>query len=891
MQPHAVAIKELKDKLKTDDDGLSDSEAGKRLEKHGPNALEESSGPSVIEIFLDQFKDYLVYILLVAIIFSLGVGLFPGESPRYHEAAIIAIIVFSNGLLGFYQDFRAEQSLAKLTEQTSPSATVIRGGEEREIDSEDLVPGDLILLDQGDLVPADARLLDVESLATNEAPITGESEQVHKGTDPVDSESVLAEQTNMVFKGTNVVRGRGRAIVTATGMNTAIGEIAGELQLLGDEKTPFQREVEDLGRSLGLLITGFVLLITLIQGTVTGMDPITLFLLAIGLVVAAIPESLPVVVTFALARGSRRMMNRDALVRRLPVVESLGSVNYIVTDKTGTLTQGTMTVRKLFYAGHDITVSGSGTDTEGDFMEDGESVTDNDYEELLRCGLYCNNAREVGDGFEGDPTEVALVVAARKAGVTPSVDRQRSIPFSSDRKRMTTISEDNKAYMKGAPDTVIERCDRIATEGGVRELTDEDREKVQNKVDEYANEALRVLGFASKTVDDSGADEETIEDGMVFLGLQGMIDPPREEVKDAVKDCRDAGIKVVMATGDDVTTASAIGEELGFTPEGAVTGKEIEKMGDDELMNVTQSTEIFARVSPKHKVRILDSLKNQDLEVAMTGDGVNDAPALKDSDVGIAMGQQGTEVAQQSSDIVLRDDNFVTIRDAIKEGRTIFDNIRKVTNYLLSTNAAEVMFVFLGALIGSLFFREAFSVQHVDAVVLTAVMILWVNFSTDGPPSIAMASDESVPGVMDRPPRRPDEPIIDAQMISMIAVTGPLAALVYLPTFFKNVKQFQLAQSTLFTSLAVFELIMVQIVRRQYKLSLLKNGWLMASLAVAFIAQLAILYTPLANWFEVVSLGLNQWIKIVVASMIFIISIVLYQWISLTVFGPRRGAE
>lgn len=886
LHEHASSVSDVLAAYDTDESGLSSAEVTERFETYGKNRIERQEAPSALEILLDQFRDYLVYILFVALVLSLGVGAIPGESPRYGEAVIISLILVGNGLFGFFQDYRAEQSIAELQKMSMPSVTVLRDGSKVEVDATELVPGDIVFLEQGDAIPADARVIKSDSLATIEAPLTGESTQVRKSTETVAPETPVAERQNMIFKGTDAARGQGVAVVTQTGMDTQLGDIADELQTTEDERTPFQKEVDDLGRRLGILISGFVVVLAFIQGVVTGTDWFTLALLAIGLVVAAIPEALPVIVTFALALGSRRMLDQNALVRRLPVVEALGSVNYIITDKTGTLTQGEMTVTRLFAAGSDHKFS--------ELQEHSDlSDTDNPVADVLRCGVYCNNAEQTEDGYTGGPTEVALLRAGHQVNISARDERTRLIPFDSDRKRMTTIIDDDTAYMKGAPEIVLERCDRLRTEDGVEELTDADREQIEQQITTYANDALRVLAFARKQVEDPDANEEDIESGMILLGIQAMIDPPREEVKEAVTDCRNAGIQVVMATGDDKQTARAIGRNLGFDDSKVYTGSEIEQMGEDKLRDVVRDTEIFARVSPSHKVQILRILQDLGYNVAMTGDGVNDAPALKSSDVGIAMGIQGTDVAKKSSDIILQDDNFVTIRNAVREGRTIYDNIQKVTNYLLSTNAAEVLFVFIGALIGSLFFQEEFSAT--EGVVLTAVMILWVNFITDGPPAIALAADKTMPDVMNRPPREPDESIIDKTILGMTAGTGIIASVVFLPLFFFYVgadpAEFILAQTVLFTALAMFEIAMVQVVRREYNLSIVSNRWLILAVGVAFVFQLLILYTPLADLFDVVAIGIEPWILIGAALVVFLILIIGYQKLLLRRLGRRDEFE
>ena len=861
MDWHSKDLEEVFSDLNSSKEGLSSDEADERLEENGENRITSENEVSKLDIFISQFQDNLIYLLMVAGLLSVAIGFLPGHSPEYFEAGIIFLILFANGTFGFLQDYRAEKSIEALKKMSSPDAVVKRDGKKIEVDSAEVVPGDIIFLEQGDAVPADARVLEAESLHTNESALTGESGNVQKEPGKVDEEAAVADRSNMIFMNTHVVKGRGKAVVTDTGMDTEVGDIAQELEDAEEKQTPFQEEVDDMGRKIGGLVIGIVSLVAVIQVLLTGADAMTILLLAIGLSVAAIPESLPAIVTLTLALGSKKLLKKNALVRKLPVVEALGSINYIVTDKTGTLTEGVMTVENLYYQGEEFEVTGTGISTEGEFMKDG-AESDTDYlRPLLECGFYCNNSEKAeGDSekdFRGEPTEVALLISGLKADLENDKERVKSIPFSSDRKRMTVVTEDNEAYMKGAPETVLERCDRILIDGEEKELTDERREEILDKNHEFASEALRVLGFANKKVDNLDAEDDEIESEMVFLGLQGMMDPAREEVNDAVADCRTAGIGVIMATGDNIETAKAIGEELGFDPEGALTGNEIDDLTDEELEEKVMDVEIFARVSPSHKVRISKALQNQGYNVAMTGDGVNDAPALKNSDVGIAMGERGTDVAKKSSDMILQDDNFVTIRDSISEGRHIFDNIRKVTNQLLSTNSGEVMFVFLGTLIGGLFFPEYFATS--ESVVLTAVMILWVNFASDGPPAIALGEDPKVEGIMERSPRDPDEPILDRKILAMIAFTGPMAAAVMLPLFFLNIENFVLAQTMLFMALAFFELEMFQVIRRDYGLKLLDNKWLIGALGVSTLSHLAIIYTPIAGLFGVTPLGLEHW--------------------------------
>ncbi|MFP4045758.1 MAG: cation-translocating P-type ATPase [Candidatus Aenigmatarchaeota archaeon] len=893
MSWHGKTLEEVFSDLGTSKEGLSEKEAERRLEEEGENRIKSDQTTSPFRILLDQFDDNLIYLLMAAAFLSVFVGFLPGHEPRYMESIIIFVILLANGLFGFYQDYKAEKSIAALKKMASSQTNVIRDGERIEVDSEKVVPGDVVQLEQGDAVPADARLIEVESLATDESALTGESVNVSKKLCTLEDDISVADRENMVFKNTHVVKGRGKAVIVETGMGTEMGSIAKELEEVEERETPFQVEVDEMGRKIGYIVIGIVLMVALFQFLLTGATPITIFLMAISLAVAAIPESLPAIVTFTMALGSRKMLEKDALVRRLPVVEALGSVNYIVTDKTGTLTEGTMTVEKLYFQNEDYEVTGKGTETEGKFLKGDEVVGGDELRPLLECGVYCNNAEPAGKksekDFHGSPTEVAILVSGMKAGLEDDKERVRSVPFSSHRKRMTVVTEDMTAYMKGAPEVVLEKCDRILEDGEVRELTEEKRKEIIEKNHEFAGEALRVLAFARKEVEDEGVEDEELEEGMVFLGLQGMIDPPRKEVRGAVKDCREAGIKVVMATGDNVETAKAVGKELGFDPEKAMTGQELENISDGELKEKVQEVEIFARVSPHHKVRILDALQHQNFNVAMTGDGVNDAPALKDSDVGIAMGMRGTDVAKKSSDMILQDDNFVTIRDSISEGRHIFDNIRKVTNQLLSTNSGEVMFVFLGTVIGGLFFHQYFTGPN--PVVLTAVMILWVNFASDGPPAMALGEDPKVEGIMKRKPRGRDESIIDKKVLAMILATGPLAALIMLPLFFIHIENFVLAQTMLFISLALFEIMMFHIIRRDYNLTLWENKYLLGGIVAASLSHLFVLYTPLSNYFGVIPLGLGEWGQIGLVLIAFGVVETLYTRLLSKKYETREFSE
>ncbi|MFB6245505.1 MAG: cation-translocating P-type ATPase [Candidatus Nanohaloarchaea archaeon] len=859
MASHDSSIDEVYSELETEDSGLSEDEARRRLESNGKNVIEDKSSVSPARILLDQFTDFLIYLLILAMLISLGVGLLPGHEPEYVDAGLIFFILMANGIFGFIQDYKAEKSIKALKDLSTPKATVKRDGERQEVDSRDIVPGDIVLLEQGDAVPADARVIESRNLETDESSLTGESTSVSKSPEPVEEDTPLAERSSMVYMNTTVVKGRGKALVTDTGMDTEVGEIAEEINEADDSKTPFQREVDEIGKKIGYGISAVITLVAVTQLLFTSASPVSILLVAVTLAVAAVPEGLPAVVTLTLALGSKKMLKKDALVRSLPVVESLGSVDTIVTDKTGTLTEDSMTVKKVYFEGREYSVTGQGVKTTGEILLDGKESAD-EVRPLLECGYLCNNARRDSEGeYTGDPTEIALRVSGEKGGVDEEHEIEHEVPFSSDRKRMTVVDGSGTAFMKGAPETVLKRCDTVLSEGEEVELTEEKREEIIEKNEEFASDALRVLGFARKKNAGDQSDEE-IESGMTFLGLQGMIDPPRTEVREAVEDARNAGISVVMATGDNVTTAKAVGEEVGFDPEGATTGSEVEEMSEEELKDAVQEVEIFARVSPQHKVRIAEALKSSGNNVAMTGDGVNDAPALKTSDVGIAMGQRGTDVAKQSADMVLQDDNFVTIRDAIAEGRGIFDNIRKFVNYLLSANAGEVLVVFMGVMLGAILFPDVFS-GNAEALILTPVMLLWINFITDGMPALALGADPRSEGIMERPPRGSDEPVINKRMIASIVGIGAVMTATGLPVFFYGLKEFGLAaaQTMLFTLLVLVEMVRMQIIRKRYDQKLRSNNWLVGALAGSVLLQMVVLYTPLSGVFKVAALNAEMW--------------------------------
>jgi len=886
---HSLSVEDALDRLETDATGLGADEASDRLDAYGPNEIAATDDVSPLRIFLSQFQDFLIYLLVLAAALSLGIGLLPGYDPHYADAALIVLILLANGVFGFVQDYQAEKSIAALRELSSPEATVLRDGDPVAVDATTVVPGDVIVLEQGDAVPADSRLVDIAGLETDESALTGESTSVAKSVDPVDADTPLAERTDMVYMNTSAVKGRGRAVVVRTGMDTEVGSIATQIQMAPDEPTPFQAEVDHLGKQIGYGVVALIAVVAAVQVALTAASPLTILLVGVTLAVAAVPEGLPAVVTFTLALGSRRLVERNALVRRLPVVESLGSVDTILTDKTGTLTENRMTVTRLYAGGESYALdttaeraasegtAGADESNTETVLTDGDPADSDAITPLLRCGALCNNATRAPESeatYRGDPTEIALLAAAADAGIEADAERVREIPFSSERGRMTVLVDDDPltAYTKGAPEVVLERCDRVLEDGAISPLTDERREAILETNEAFAGDALRVLGFASKDVADANAGDDAVEQGMVFLGLQGMLDPAREEVPGAVADCRDAGIRVVMVTGDNVETAKAIGKDVGFDPTGALTGREIEGRSDEDLQQTVEEVEVFARVNPEHKVRILRALQANGHTVAMTGDGVNDAPALRTADVGIAMGQRGTDVAKGASDMILQDDNFATIRDAVAEGRGIFDNIRKFVNYLLSANAGEVLVVFLGVLLGTVLFPDLFAER--EALVLTPVMLLWINLVTDGLPALALGADPKAEGVLERPPRPPEESVIDPRTIASIAAIGVVMTVTGLALFFYGLAataDLIRAQTLLFTFLVVVEVVRIQVIRSRYDLSILSNPWLLGAITVTLLLQLLVLYTPLNDVFAVQPLPLGDWLPVAVAFVGFLV--------------------
>ncbi|WP_276252229.1 cation-translocating P-type ATPase [Haloarcula rara] len=832
-QPHSHAPAAVLAAQDTDRTGLSETQAAERLDAYGPNEVEGGGSRSAADIFLAQFDSVLIWVLVVAAALSLWAG-------HAVDAVLIAVIVLANGLFGFVQDYRAEESLAALRELAAPTTTVRRDGEPVSLPAPRLVPGDVVELAGGDVVPADCRLLEARSLEVDEAALTGESVPVSKSVPPVPADTPLAERPSMVYRGTNVSRGSGVAVVTGTGMDTEVGAIAGELAGTAETDTPLQAELDRLGRLLGLgviVLAALVVPLLLARGT----DPVQSALTAISLAVAAVPEGLPAVVTLTLALGVRRMAEANALVRRLPAVEALGAVDTICTDKTGTLTEGRMSVTRCWVNDSVVSPGGSADSPEAERVD-----------RLLRAGTLCNDAT----AESGDPTEQAIVLAAEKRGIDVETLREQrprtgEIPFSSERKWMGTVHDD-EVFVKGAPTVVVEKSSRVLTADGPEPLTDTDADRIHERVDAFADDALRVLAVAVGERDiverDVTGDPVDISDGLTFVGLVGMLDPPREEVAAAVDATQRAGIEVKMVTGDNARTAAAIGESLGLG--GAVTtGRDIEGLTDEQLRERVESVDVFARTSPAQKVRILQALQSGGHIVAMTGDGVNDAPALKNADIGVAMGVRGTDVAKQASDIVLLDDDYATIERAVERGRAIFDNVWKFVAYLLSANVAEVAIVFLASLLGYL--------------VLPAVQLLWINLLTDGLPALALGADPQRGDVMGQPPRDPDRGIVDPEMLGLIGGLGTVSTVAILGLLLFTLdgapSVTAYVMTMVFTTFVVLEFEKLYVIRWLRETPTLSNGWLAAAVAGSLALQLAVLYTPLNDYFGTVPLGPLDW--------------------------------
>ena len=880
---HTMETAAVLTQLRSSPAGLSDEEARTRLEQHGPNELTEGHRVSPLKIFFDQFKNILIIILLVAV----GLSALLGESI---DAIVIgAILLFAIGL-GFIQEYRAERAMEALKRMAAPTATVIRGGEEQEIPSREVVPGDIIVLGTGDKIPADARIMEAVNLKADEASLTGESIPVEKTAVLLEGDIEVAERRNMVFMGTAAVYGRGRGAVTATGMETEFGKIAQMLQEVEVGRTPLQKNLDRIGKWLAIAAGALCVILGFI-GILRGHQPLEMLIWVISLAVAAVPEALPAVVTIGLAIGVQRMVRRHALVRRLPVVETLGCTTVICSDKTGTLTQDQMTVRRLWVVDTPIEVTGVGYGPRGAFSSAGkpyDPMKDKDVEMLLLAGALCNDTRlslgEEGWEIKGDPTEGALVVLAHKAGLRQGKLAQHfprigEVPFSSERKRMTTIHHSPRsqiAFMKGAPELVLEASDSFARGGQEKRLTPQVRKQVLDVAHEMAGDALRVLGLAYRNLPDEEEWDESVEEGMVFVGLVGMIDPPREEVKEAIKTCERAGIKTVMITGDHQVTAEAIATELAIVKGGAVvSGRQLEQLDQREFDATVEEVDVYARVSPAHKLKIVTALQTKDHVVAMTGDGVNDAPALKQADIGIAMGITGTDVTKEAADMILTDDNFASIVAAVEEGRGIYGNIKKYLIYLLSCNLGEILLMAVAILFGPLFGLPA------GIIPLLAIQILYVNLATDGLPAIALSVDPPEADNMERPPRPKGETVFTPGVLRYLIGAGVWTAFVSLTVFIWAIHA---GRGTVEArALCFVTLILIQFFnafncrseqRSLFQIGVFANRWLWLAILWECVILILVLYIPvLQGAFRVFPLAVGDWLIVIFsASTIFIVA-------------------
>lgn len=812
--------------------GLSQAEAHHRLRQYGKNEISRRQKANPWLILLHQFTSPLILILIVAAILSLLMGYLPGQEPHVADSILIMAIVLLSGLFGFFQDYRAEKTIEALQEMTTPLAHVMRDGMEKAVPANEIVPGDLLLVEAGDIVAADGEILEGFQLEVDESILTGESIAVNKQPD------------EQVFMNTHVTSGHAKVWVKETGMQTRIGQIAGGLQDIEQEKTSFQRELAGLSKKLFLLTIGITLVVFVVGYFKYGLYPS--LMTAISLAVAAIPEGLPAVVVLGLAIGARLMVKKNALIRRLSVAESIGGINLVCTDKTGTLTQNEMTVTRLYYDGREEEVAQLAAEKENPTLE-----------QLLRCGWYCHNVKQIQQAekvrFIGEQTELAIVKLSHahfQAKHKAKGEKMNEVPFNSERKMMSVVIKEKAGihvFAKGAPEVLIKKCNRILINGEVKPLHLDQKVTILEQNTAFASAALRVMGFAFKPTEDAF---QAVEKDLIWIGLQAMIDPPRPEVREAIEDCNTAGIRVIMITGDNPVTADAIAAQIGLNHQGEViTGPMLEEISDEELKaKVASGTNIFARTTPFHKLRILEVLE-EDYDIAMTGDGVNDALAVKRASVGIAMGLKGTEVTKQVSDIILMDDNFSTIRDAIRQGRTIFQNIRKFIDYLLTCNIAEVLVIFFA----TLFFE-------LDGPVLFAVQILWINLLTDGLVALALGADPPANDTMLHPPRKLDEPLINRHLAGLIGLVGVKLMVLLLAVFWITLPLgLDIARTVLLTGFVLFEFVRIGAIRAGEKLGWLDNKWLIAALFTSFGMHLVILYTPLNTFFKLVPLGWYEW--------------------------------
>ena len=917
---HALSAEEAVQQLETVQEmGLSSEEAKKRLEKYGLNQLQEKPRPTFFQLVLEQLKNFLIIMLIAASILSIVLG-------EYVDASAILAIVLLNAILGVVQESRAEEAFAALQKMAAPEAHVMRDGTRVTLPASELVPGDIVYLEAGNFVPADIRLIHTVNLKIDEASLTGESLAADKNAALVlDKESPIGDRKNTAFMGTVVTYGRGKGVVTSTGMNTQLGMIADMLQSVTNEETPLQRRLDQLGKTLGLAAIG-VCAIVFIVGLAEGGAPLALFMTAVSLAVAAVPEGLPAIVTISLAMGMNEMVKRHALIRRLSSVETLGSATVICSDKTGTLTQNIMTVTRLWVDGQFIDVSGTGYEPVGDFYINNQKVDLDSYQAArtaLWVGALNNDAKleESKDSYGnttirmiGDPTEGSILVAAYKAGAVSaeldeSYPREKEIPFDSERKRMVTIHsiknpspEDISPFVddtrkdsyviavKGAPDIVLKLCNRYQPMEDHTPVTmdDQKRNEILAANDAMTKNALRVLGVAYRVVSEVSEqlNSEDVEKDLIFVGLLGMIDPARPEVKPAIQEASQAGIRTIMITGDYPNTARAIAENIGLLQPGhqVMTGAQLDDTSDTDLAVVVEETDVFARVSPEHKMRIVDALKANDEVVAMTGDGVNDAPAIKRADIGVAMGITGTDVAKQTADMVLTDDNYVSIVSAVEQGRIIYSNIRKFVYYLISCNLAEILVIFLPSALGP-FIPLLMGLPPEMLAPLAPIQLLWLNLVTDGAPALALSTEKGDPDIMMQKPRPPKEPIINNRMwVGVITQTVTITAVVLLAFWRGLSHDIMYAETMAFLTLSLSELLRAYTARSEtyplFSIGVFSNKWMNLAVLVSAVLVLAVVYVPFLNpIFKTEPLGWQEWTLILPLLIIPSIMAELVKWL------------
>ena len=880
-QWHTQTIEAVLDRLRSQPEGLSTEEAARRLAELGPNQLRERPGRGPLVVFLGQFKDTMVIVLLIAAVISFVLAFTTHEAGEFTDAFMILIIVVLNAILGFTQEYRAEQAMEALKQMAVSLVHVRRDGQTREVPATELVPGDVIVIDAGLRIPADARLIESASLRVEEAALTGESVPAEKMVDPLEDEAAaVGDRLNMVYMGTTAVYGRGVAVVAETAMSTELGKIADLLQEVSEDRTPLQERMDQLGKWLAIGALAIVAIVFLI-GVLRGQEIRLMFMTAVSLAVAAVPEGLPAVVTISLALGAQRMVRRNALIRRLPAVETLGSVTTICSDKTGTLTENRMTVTALDVAGTELNLTARLHQADALIGPDEAPLAeaDEDIQLLLIGGALCNDATlepvEDGGGFHtvGDPTEGALVVAAARMGLWKGrleehLPRVQEVPFTSERKRMTTIhacgtlSSDSPiasllekmpagayvAFCKGAVDALLDVTSHVWNDGAVESLTPDWQRRIMAANDRMALDGMRVLGVALRLFQElpERVHEDNVEQQLMFVGMTGMIDPPRKEVRLAVDQCRTAGIRPVMITGDHPLTALHIARDLGIVDSRVenprvLVGTDLEQMTVEDLEAVVEDTSVYARVSPEHKFKIVEALKERGHFVAMTGDGVNDAPALKRADIGVAMGITGTDVSKEASDMVLLDDNFATIVHAIEEGRTIYENIRKFVRYIVSCNVGEILLMLVSPLMGL-------------SLPLTPVQLLWVNLVTDGLPALALGVEPAAPDIMEEPPHAPDEGVLARGTGSYILWVGLLLGIVCVVTqllaerYGLGGSDPRIWQTMVFTTLALSQMGNALAVRSDHqlvaRLGLLSNPLLVGAVLLTLVLQMAVVYVP-----------------------------------------------